>query len=184
MQLRVADKIRTAFFDGGVLTPAQITALLNKRRAELDPAVVAESARWGDSKTSPPLTKNDWNNAFNNMLNNFVNATPLSRTQITFNQLVQWNLYPKLPNGTVFNAPVYSKYGGNIDNGFSLTMTNPNAVGGVIYYTLDGTDPRLYGGEVAPAALTYGGAIPLNASTTVNARIRYQTGSSIVWSAM
>ena len=32
--------------------------------------------------------------------------------------------------------------------------------------------------------LTYSGGIPLNASTTVNARVRYQTGSSIVWSAI
>jgi hypothetical protein len=119
--------------------------------------VVAESARWGDSRW-PPLHQEHLAAAFNNMMNNFVNATPLTRTQIVFNQLVQWNLYPKLANGTVFNAPVYSKYGGNIDNGFALTMTNPNAVGGTIYYTLDGSDPRLYGGDVATGALTYSAA--------------------------
>src|SRR5207245_10942182 len=99
------------------------------------------------------------------MMNNFINATPLSRTQLTYNQLVNWNLYPKLANGTVFNAPVYSKYGGNNDNGFSLTMGHPNVVGGTIYYTLEGSDPRLYGGDVAPRVATYGGAIPSNHPT-------------------
>src|SRR6185503_4557686 len=184
MQLRVADKVRAQFFDGGVLTPAAVTALINKRKAEIDLAVIAESARWGDSKVGVPYTKNTWLAAFDNMMNNFVNATPKTRTQIVFEQLAAWNLYPKLANGTVFNAPVYSKYGGNIDNGFVLTMTNPNAVGGTIYYTLDGTDPRLYGGELNPAASTYSGGIPLSASTTVNARVRYQTGATVYWSAL
>ncbi|HEV8605302.1 MAG TPA: lamin tail domain-containing protein [Tepidisphaeraceae bacterium] len=183
-QLRVADKVRSMFFDGGILTPAAVTALINKRKAELDLAVVAESARWGDAKVGTPYTKNTWLTAFNNMMNNFVNASPVTRTQLVFNQLVNWNLYTKLPNGTVFNAPVYSKYGGDIDNGFTLTMTNPNAVGGTIFYTTDGSDPRMYGAEVSPIASTYSAPLPLNTSTTVNARIRYQTGNTVVWSAL
>src|SRR5678815_4538081 len=63
-------------------------------------------------------------------------------------------------------------------------MTNPNAVGGTIYYTLDGSDPRLYGGELNPAASTYTAGVGLNSSVTVNARVRYQTGTTVVWSAL
>ena len=36
-----------------------------------------------------------------------------------------------------------------------------------IYYTTDGTDPRVEGGDISPTAATYTTAIPLNASVTV-----------------
>ena len=43
----------------------------------------------------------------------------------------------------------------------TLTMTNQNA-GGKIYYTTNGTDPRVYGsGAVLFGALTYTNGIPL-----------------------
>src|SRR4029077_8140195 len=49
--------------------------------------------------------------------------------------------------------PGLSQDGGVAPPGFSLTMTIP---AGTAFYTLDGTDPRLPGGTVAPGALQYG----------------------------
>jgi hypothetical protein len=190
-QLKVADRVRKFFFDGGLLTPQNIQATMQRRKDEIDLAVIAESARWGDSKNpSSPYTKTNWLNAMNLSLNGFVNAVPQNRTSIVFNQLVQWNLYPRIPGSptpTVFHAPNFNQYGGDFNNGFAVTMTNPNtggAASGTIYYTLDGSDPRLYGGEVNPAAVAYTGSVPLTTSATVNARIRYQQGSNIYWSAL
>jgi hypothetical protein len=50
------------------------------------------------------------------------------------------------------DAPEFNQFGGTVNAGFGLTMTNVS--GGTVYYTLDGTDPRLVGGAIAPGALT------------------------------
>ena len=51
-------------------------------------------------------------------------------------------------------SPVgFNQNGGIISPGFRLSMSG---AGGAIYYTLDGTDPRLAGGLVSPAATEYG----------------------------
>lgn len=54
-----------------------------------------------------------------------------------------------------------------ITPGFTLRMTAP---AGAIYYTLDGSDPRLPGGQVSPAAQFYLEPITLMDTTDVRAR--------------
>jgi hypothetical protein len=48
--------------------------------------------------------------------------------------------------------PSFSQYGGEISSGNELTLNAPN---GDIYYTLNGTDPRLPGGTINPDAILY-----------------------------
>jgi hypothetical protein len=51
--------------------------------------------------------------------------------------------------------PVFSRGGGPITAGTTLRITAPTAAANsTIYYTLDGTDPRLPGGAVSPRALS------------------------------
>ncbi len=68
------------------------------------------------------------------------------------------------------NPPVFSGNGGAITSGYPLTLTSATReAGSTIYYTLDGSDPRLPGGAVSPAALA-----SLNSTTVVltnNARV-------------
>jgi hypothetical protein len=53
------------------------------------------------------------------------------------------------------NPPVFSSSGGVISPGFTLNITSPTReANSTIYYTLDGTDPRLPGGAVSPKALS------------------------------
>jgi hypothetical protein len=171
-QLRVADRIQKHFFNDGVLTPAKAGQLFDQRTSEIFQAVVAESARWGDSKQSTPLTRVHWQNEVNRVRNNYIPG----RTNTVFSQLVQDNLYPTL------GAPLFSRFGGPIDPGFQLTLSKPvgSPAGATIYYTLDGSDPRLVGGGLSGSAVAYTGPITLNASTQVTARIR--NGST--WSAL
>ena len=50
--------------------------------------------------------------------------------------------------------------------------------GDAIYYTIDGTDPRLVGGEISPSALRFDGQLEVQGSTTVMARA-YQADFNI-----
>ena len=67
--------------------------------------------------------------------------------------------------------PTFSQYGGAVASGYPLAMGNPNT-NGSIYYTLDGSDPRVaYSGAVAPGAAIYTDPVTLTDSTQVRARV-------------
>ncbi len=72
--------------------------------------------------------------------------------------------------------PVFSSTGGQITPGFTLTMTAPAKAR--IYYTLDGSDPRLPGGGVPKDARVYNGPIAITDTTEVVARAR-KTNSNL-----
>jgi hypothetical protein len=65
------------------------------------------------------------------------------------------------------SPPLMSSDGGQIVPGFTLTLWAP---AGVVYYTLDGSDPRAAGGGVSASAIEYNGAISLTDTTVVRAR--------------
>jgi hypothetical protein len=172
-RLRVADRMHKWFHNDGVLTPAVFTQMFDARKNEMDPAIVAESARWGDAnpgRTNSPITKTNWLNAIANVRNSYIPA----RTNIVFDDLVEDGLY------TSVLPPNFNQHGGLINDGFALTITSPNVEAGEIYYTLDGRDPRKFGGARGDTSLLYTGPITLNASTVVKARVLID-GS---WSAL
>ena len=85
-----------------------------------------------------------------------------------------------------FEPPVkFIPDGGPLDPGEKLTMKNDlglfNPRPGRIYYTLDGSDPRLRGGELNPDALVYEGNVTLAQSATLRARLLLNEGH---WSAI
>jgi hypothetical protein len=72
-----------------------------------------------------------------------------------------------------------NQYGGLVTNGF---LPQLSATQGTIYYTLDGSDPRLPGGGVSPQALVWtAGGVSINQELTLNARVRTSGG---LWSAL
>lgn len=166
-RLAFADRVRQHFFDGGAMTPAASIARLAERMIEVEPAIIAESARWGDSKVGTPFNKSHWLAEYNSIINTYFPG----RTNTSLNQLLNDGLYPSL------NAPSYTQYGGEVAPGFHLGMTSPQ---GTIYYTTDGSDPRVLGGAINSSATTYSGALTLSSSQTVQAR-SYDNGT---WSAL
>ena len=87
-------------------------------------------------------------------------------------------------------APTFSHYGGTVPAGHQLTIAKParSPASGILYYTLDGSDPRLPGGGVAPAAVAVAGSsttLTLTAGTRVRARVfdAAQAGTTNDWSA-
>jgi hypothetical protein len=84
--------------------------------------------------------------------------------------------------------PRLSQAGGGIASNFQLTLTGP--ANATIYYTLDGSDPRLAQGAISSNALIYAGPIALQRDTRVVVRARNpnqrQTGgppTSTPWSS-
>ena len=65
-------------------------------------------------------------------------------------------------------APRLSAPGGRIPAGFTLELTSPPSA--TVYYTLDGSDPRLPQGSFSPKALAYTGPITLAANARAGLR--------------
>ncbi len=66
--------------------------------------------------------------------------------------------------------PVFSAAGGQVTPGFALTITA--AANATVYYTLDGSDPRLPQGDISPKAIAYTGPVALQQNSRVTARTR------------
>jgi hypothetical protein len=167
-RMRFADHVYRYFFNGGLLTPSVSIARIQRRAKEVDMAVIAESARWGDSKRSKPFTKEDWQNEINRIVNTYLPG----RTDVVLSQFKSVGWYPNV------NPPTFSQQGGHVQPGFYLQISGS---GGTIYYCLDGADPRLPGGSVNTSrAKSYTTSIKLNTSTHVKTRL-YSSGA---WSAL
>jgi hypothetical protein len=160
-RLRFADHVQRHFFNGGALyvDPAGPTwdaqhpernrpaARFVALAAQVDRAVVAESARWGDQHAAVPYTRDEhWAPERLNVLQNYLPQ----RSRIVLGQFRSIGLYPAL------DAPTFSQHGGAVAPGFLLDLRAP---AGTVYYTLDGSDPRLVGGAVSPEAASAGATV-------------------------
>ncbi|MEP4049998.1 MAG: chitobiase/beta-hexosaminidase C-terminal domain-containing protein, partial [Luteolibacter sp.] len=143
-RLRFADRAQKQLFNGGALVNANMTAIFNQLKAEINPIM-------GDT------IGQSVNESFHNTW--IVSTT---RRQNLFSQMTEQGFWPAT------TAPSASQYGGEIASGYQLTLTNPNP-GGTIYLSTDGSDPRAPGGTVTGSAYT--GPVTLIQSTRVRARI-------------
>lgn len=174
-RLRFADRVQKLMFNGGILTPASAAAVYQARVNEISNAIVGESARWGDNRVindNDPFTKADFLATAAGVVNDFFPV----RTGIVLGQFDTRGWLPSI------DAPLFSQHGGAVSPGFPLTLTKPAGTPGAakIYYTLDGSDPRLSGGALSASAIEYTGSLTINVSTQVRARILDGTN----WSAL
>ncbi|MCL5099280.1 MAG: CotH kinase family protein, partial [Candidatus Omnitrophica bacterium] len=132
-RLKLADRVQKHFFNGGVFTPESAKRRFLARKAQIDLAIIGESARWGDARRATPYTRDvEWLNLVNNLAVN-TNCYFDRRASIVLNQLIANGMFPRVA------APSFNQFGGTVPPGFALSMTAP---AGTIYYTLDGSDPR------------------------------------------
>ena len=185
-KLLFADRAHRALYNQGVLTPDSLIERYTELADTVEQAIVAESARWGDIFHNPPMTQANWYDADTNysdghaglgwILNYYL---PL-RTEVVKGQLIGKGLYPNLA-AAVFEIDGTYRHGGEIAAGAQFSMQDmQDPDGKVIYYTLDGTDPREFGGAIVGTQYTPGQTIPLTASTRVRARVL----SGGTWSAL
>jgi hypothetical protein len=131
--MKFADRVNKYFFNDGILTAAHNIRRWNDRAEQIDLAIIAESARWGDAKTHPPFTKDHWESQNNYMVNTFFPR----RNQIVINQMRSVSMFPDLA------LVSFNRHGGQVLPGFKLNMSQSNGATGTIYYTLDGNEPSL-----------------------------------------
>ncbi|MHC4560753.1 MAG: chitobiase/beta-hexosaminidase C-terminal domain-containing protein, partial [Planctomycetota bacterium] len=138
-RMRMGDRAHKYFFNNGVLTPGESTARLLERAGQIEMAIIAESARWGDSKRYQPYTKDDhWWPEINKIINSSSGYYFPTRTQVVLGQLESKGWYPNV-DAPVFRINGLYQHGGRISPDDVLSMTSTT---GTIWYTLDGSDPR------------------------------------------
>lgn len=150
-RLEFADRVQRHCFGDGALTPAALSARYRALADRLEPAVIAETARWGDDHFSPPQDLSDWQRERDWILGAYLPQ----RTAIVLAQLRSAGLYPQT------DAPVLSPPGGAVSPVQPVLLTTTASE---VFYTTNGVDPRLPGGAVHPNAVrlafTAGGAPP------------------------
>jgi hypothetical protein len=143
-RLRFADRAQRHLRHGGALTAAarlpRYTALADQVRA----AMIFEEARW--DLTTVALFESE-------VANRTTSWFP-GRAANVLDHFRNEGLFP------LTDAPTFSPHGGQVAADTPVTLAS---AADAIYYTLDGSDPRLPGGAPAPGALaaTFAGAGPL-----------------------
>ena len=143
-RLRFADRVHKHLFNDGPLTVPTVVGRYAEMAAEIEPAINAEAARWGDlsnTRQGPrDFRKSHWLSARDTILNSFLP----NRHAIILSQYRNGDLYPGI------DAPEFKQHGGQLAAPYVITFPNPDP--GTIYYTTDGSDPRLEGGAPNPLA--------------------------------
>ncbi|MCF7973654.1 MAG: lamin tail domain-containing protein [Phycisphaerae bacterium] len=141
-RLRFADRIQRLFFANGPLTEQALHSLYDDLAGQVESAIIAESARWGDMHHDAPLVQEDWLVERDWMFSLYMKI----RSDIVLDQFEKAGLYPMVQS-PVFAVNGVEQRGGLADVGDVLTL---DSMDGIVYYTLDGSDPHLAGVEAGP----------------------------------
>ncbi|MDB4500742.1 lamin tail domain-containing protein [Akkermansiaceae bacterium] len=133
----LADRLEKHYKNGGAMTPEKALPRLAERTTQIERAFFAESARWGYR------TPANWASARDSYINNHLSG--LSNT--VYNRFQSDGLLPSAA------APQFSQHGGAVNSGSLLNISS--TTGGTVYYTTDGSDPRLPGGAISPTAIPF-----------------------------
>ncbi len=180
-QLWFADRVHKHFAPGGALyvdpgspqwdpdypernvPAARFAEIVETMRSPL----VAESARWGDQHGGPYTVDESWQPRVDSMFEDYFPR----RTANVLRQFERAGLSSELA------TPEFLQPSGVLVDSDVVSLSAP---AGMIYYTTDGSDPRLPGGDVAATAVQYEG--PIAVTEDVQIRVRAKDGSN--WSAI
>ena len=176
-RIALSDRAYKVLYNNGALTEANVEARILARKAKIEKAIVAESARWGDSKDEIPHTKNTWETAVAEQLT-WLDGRP----DILISQLRAASIYPSIDPPHFSNAGTsYDQFEGEVAAGFQITLDNgPNNNTGGIRYTIDGSDPRALGGADQGIAGGDNVTVTISGTMTINSRVL----SNGEWSAL
>ncbi len=211
-RLLFADRVQRHLAGAGALTPAANWERYRRLADGIESAMVAESARWGDvvpgrrafgenrdawcrhlarcekecqpanAAVCPQLVDLDWLPERDRLRDVFFPQ----RTAVVVQQLCDQGLYPPVapprldPPGGPGPAPARLVMAPDLTGpGCAAARTD-----GVLYYTLDGSDPReAWTGRPAPTARAYAGPLRLPWRARVTARALVTGPDGPLWSA-
>ena len=174
-RVKFADQVyKHCLKPGGAMTAPVAEARFRSRMAELDDAVVCEAARWGRTNQ----TYSTWLEKGCAGRLSFI----ASRTPYLIQGYRNAGWYPSIDPPVAVDSS-----GCELTNGTVLATSDAvyfTGVGGTVYYTTDGSDPRLEGGAVSASATAFTGEgglpVPVD-GLAIKARRLSQTGE---WSAL
>jgi hypothetical protein len=168
-----SDRVYKHCFNQGALSEHRANARWRTLADFIADAVVAESVRWGTIRQSlggPVLTRED----------TFLPEVERVAGMIEYNaeqfieSLREEGYYPDI------DPPLYQLQTSFLKSP-TLVLENPNG-SGMIYYTLDRTDPRLEGGAVSPGASSSSG--PATTRLKGISRLMARVLQGTTWSAL
>ncbi|MDB6133400.1 MAG: hypothetical protein JWM59_1643 [Verrucomicrobiales bacterium] len=178
-RLLFADRVQRHLFNDGALTDARTTARRTTTQAEVAPLLTlggtTASASWHTT----------WINASSGRRRYLFPFGTVGAANYQHGQLRDPNQNRNLDDTLwpLTLPPSFSQHGGQAPAGFTLAITGTAPEGSVIYYTTDGSDPRLWGGTVSPSAVAYSAPFAISgASVTVKSRMRNATTNE--WSPL
>jgi hypothetical protein len=170
-----ADRVQRLLFGSGPLAPESAAGRYRDLARGIVDAVVPESARWGNYRRDLHQYKvgpyqfykpdSHWLPEVNRLTKTYFAQRP----EALLKQFRERGLYPEIP------APA-----GALEKGL-ITF---NVGVGAIYYTTDGSDPRLAGGVRSPGAVAYVQPVPLAAAGHLKARALRLKETGNEWSAL
>ena len=165
---------RNVLTAGGALSVEKSTERFQKRVDEIDDAIVCEAARWGVNKNFT-ATRDMWTNACAASFQFITNRVAYLTQHY---QAAGW--YPVIAAPQIVDAN-----GDPLEDGDRIYPEDKVALvstaGGIVYYTLDGYDPRREDGSVDASAREYAEPFALpEIGATITARV-YLNGA---WSAL
>lgn len=173
-RLLFADRVYRHCFNDGALSVSASQVRFSNLANKIDKAIVAESARWGDTRMntpygntieqpSPPddfnhlnypvaphdpdfyFTREDsWLIERDNVINHYIPDIHNTSNGYALINLLRANDLYPAIDPPLFLIKGGARNGGCITSADTVTMDNPNGVG-TIYYTVDGNDPRVPG---------------------------------------
>ncbi|MBI1840128.1 MAG: CotH kinase family protein [Verrucomicrobia bacterium] len=163
-RVRFGDRVQKHTMGEGALSITANQARLQRIAATMGRGMVGESARWGDAYFARPgknlFTFDDhWLPELQRVLTEVIPG----RHPISIAHFRAAQLFPTI------DAPLLSPAPGLLGAANLLSLGTSSGAG-LIYYTVDGTDPRLEGGAVSAAAQAFSAPIPLARPALVSAR--------------
>ncbi len=151
-----------------VLDTNHIAAVIDGFGNQLRQAQVREVKRWTGSSGSDTSPRNGTLASFNGDYSHNFNGT--YQGEIDFQK--RWYTdRVQFFDTNLLGRPTLNVAQGMVSNGTVVTLTDTSGKGGTaIYYTLDGSDPRVPQGLTNPAAILYTGPITISGNVRVRAR--------------
>jgi hypothetical protein len=143
-RLNFADRVQKHLVNQGALS----TSLMRKRyehwSKKIELAIIAEAARWGDDHSETLRTPSEWKKERDWILDTYIPQ----RGAIVLEQLRNSGLYPRI------DAPIVIPSNGTLTQDKDLLVVTTEED---VYYTVDGSDPRIPGGELRPSSIKFQG---------------------------